>query len=67
MKLRNNIALIKQNQSYIKAVAIILGDYTAWQMLVKQIMFLEIDTDQLEVLPDWKARGGIRCSDAGLI
>lgn len=29
MKLRKSIALIKQNQSYIKTVAITLGDYTA--------------------------------------
>lgn len=52
MKLRNSIALIKQNQSYIKAVAITLGDYTAWQLPVKQIMCLEIDIEQLEMLTD---------------
>lgn len=67
MKLRNSIALIKQNQSYIKAVAITLDDYTAWQLPVKQIMCLEIDTEQLEMLKDWKDQGGIKCRDAGLI
>lgn len=52
MKLRNSIALIKQNQSYIKAVAITLSDYTDWQLPVKQIMCLEIDIEQLEMLTD---------------
>lgn len=60
MKLRNGIAL-NQNQSNIKAVVITFADYTAWQMPVKQIMYLEIGTEHLEMLPDWKAQGGIQC------